>query len=128
LNRNVLSYAMGAGGAAASWQARRPGRSAAENPLFFERCSGLSHRRGLERPLPERFGSWNSLFRRFRRWALKGVLECVFKGLSGDPDFEYTIIDGNIVRLPQHGAGARGGLKNRPLHPHPEPVEGRVAV
>jgi hypothetical protein len=33
--------------------------------------------------------------------------------LSGDPDFEYAMIDGTIVRVHQHGAGAKGGLKIR---------------
>jgi hypothetical protein len=37
------------------------------------------------------------------------------KALSGDPDFEYAIIDGTIVRVHQHGTGAKGGLEIRPL-------------
>ena len=59
-----------------------------------------------ERPL-------NSIFRRFRHWALKGVFEILFNALSGDPDFEYAMIDGTIVRVHQHGAGAKGGPKIR---------------
>lgn len=59
------------------------------------------------------FGHWNSVFRRFRRWAQKGVFERVFENLSGDPDFEYAIIDGTIVRVHQHGSGAKGGLRVR---------------
>jgi transposase len=52
------------------------------------------------------FGRWNSIFRRFRRWAVKGVFEILFKALSGDPDFEYAMIDDTIVRVHQHGARA----------------------
>ena len=66
------------------------------------------------RDLPEEFGNWNSVFRRFRRWALKGAFESLFKALAGDPDFEYVLIDGTIVRVHQHGTGAKGGLKLRP--------------
>jgi len=44
---------------------------------------------------------------------VKGVFEVLFKALSGDPDFEYAMIDGTIVRVHQHGAGAKGGLKIR---------------
>ena len=39
--------------------------------------------------------------------------EILFKALSGDPDFEYAMIDGTIVRVHQHGAGAKGGPKIR---------------
>jgi nucleotidyltransferase/DNA polymerase involved in DNA repair len=46
---------------------------------------------------------------------LKGVFERVFRSLSGDPDFEYAIIDGTIVRVHQHGTGAKGELEIRPL-------------
>ena len=46
---------------------------------------------------------------------MKGVFEILFKVLSGDPDFEYAMIDGTIVRVHQHGAGAKGGLKIRRL-------------
>ena len=47
---------------------------------------------------PGKVGNWNSAARRFRRWADKGVLERLFESLSGEPDFEYALIDGTIVR------------------------------
>jgi hypothetical protein len=37
---------------------------------------------------------------------LKGVFEAVFTCLSGDPDFEYALIDGTIIRVHQQGTGA----------------------
>ncbi|RDI57231.1 hypothetical protein DES45_107148 [Microvirga subterranea] len=42
------------------------------------------------------------------------VLEHIFHALSGDPDFEYALIDGTIIRVHQHGTGAKGGLVLRP--------------
>jgi len=91
-----------------------PGRSGADNRLFVEAVLWIARTGSPWRDLHERFGRWNSVFRRFRRWAQKGVFESLFKGLSDDPDFEYAIIDGTIVRVHQHGTGARGGLKIRP--------------
>src|SRR5262249_48159238 len=38
-----------------------------------------------------------------------------FQDLSDDPDFEYVLIDATLIRAHQHGTGAKGGLKNRPL-------------
>ena len=91
-----------------------PGRSAENNRLFLEAILWMARTGTPWRDLHERFGKWNSAFRRFRRWATKGVFESLFKSLSDDPDFEYAIVDGTIVRVHQHGAGARGGLKIRP--------------
>jgi transposase len=92
-----------------------PGRSAADNRMFLEGVLWIARCGAPWRDLPATFGKWNSVFQRFRRWAQKGVFENVFKILSDDPDFEYTMIDGTIIRVHQHGTGAKGGLKNRPL-------------
>ena len=60
------------------------------------------------------FGDWNSVFRRFSRWSIKGVWWRIFEAMSDDPDFEYLIVDSTIVRAHQHAAGAKkGGLKIR---------------
>jgi hypothetical protein len=34
--------------------------------------------------------------------------------LAEDADFEYTMIDGSIVKVHRHGQGSKGGLKARP--------------
>jgi transposase len=90
-----------------------PGRSAADNRMFLEGVLWVARVGAPWRDLPAAFGNWNSVFQRFRRWALKGVFERVFRALSGDPDFEYALIDGTIIRVHQHGTGAKGGLKIR---------------
>ncbi len=75
------------------------------------RCCG-SCAPGAVRDLPEDFGPWNSVFRRFSR---KGIWWRIFEALSADPDFEYLIVDSTIVRAHQHASGAKkGGLKIRP--------------
>jgi transposase len=67
------------------------------------------------RDLPEVFGEWNSVFRRFSRWSRKDVWWRIFEAMSDDPDFEYLIVDSTIVRVHQHAAGAqKGGLKIGP--------------
>ena len=91
-----------------------PGRSGNNNRLFLEGVLWIARTGSPWRDLPVEFGRWNSVFQRFRRWTRKGVFESLFKSLSGDPDFEYAIIDGTIIRVHQDGTGARGGLKIRP--------------
>ncbi len=91
-----------------------PGRSGSDNRLFLEAVLWMVRTGAPWRDLPEAFGSWNSVFRRFRRWAQASVFEHVFRALLGDPDFEYALIDGTIIRVHQHGTGAKGGLAVRP--------------
>ena len=58
------------------------------------------------RDLPQRFGNWNTLWRRFDRWARAGVWKRVFEALQ-DPDVEWLILDSTIVRAHPHAAGAQ---------------------
>jgi transposase len=90
------------------------GVTARDNRLFVEAVLWRV-RTGLPwRDLPDEFGHWNSVFKRFRRWVRTGVFERVFASLSGDPDFEYVLIDGTIVTAHQKASGVKGGLKIRP--------------
>jgi transposase len=91
-----------------------PGRSGTDNRRFLEAVLWIVRTGAPWRDLHHEFGNWNSVFQRFRRWAVKGVFAAVFAALSGDPDFEYALIDGTIVRVHQHGSGAKGGLSLRP--------------
>ena len=90
------------------------GVTARDNRLFLEAVLWRV-RTGLPwRDLPDEFGHWNSVFQRFRRWVRAGVFERIFECLSGEPDFEYALIDGTIVTAHQKASGAKGGLKIRP--------------
>ena len=67
------------------------------------------------RDMPERFGDWKNIHRRFSRWAEKCVWEALFKALIEDPDNEYAMIDATIVRAHQHSAGAIKKGATKPL-------------
>ena len=83
------------------------GVTAADNRLFVEAVL-YRYRAGMPwRDLPERFGDWKNVHRRFSRWAKSGVWERVFQHLAADADNEYAMIDSTIVRAHQHSAGAQ---------------------
>ena len=83
------------------------GVTAADNRLFVEAVL-YRYRAGIPwRDLPERFGDWKNVHRRFSRWAKSGVWQRVFEHLAADADNEYAMIDSTIVRAHQHRAGAK---------------------
>jgi transposase len=69
------------------------------------------------RDLPERYGSWCTVYSRFRRWSRAGIFDRVLRALQRDVDGQGLLdwvlwaIDGTNVRA--HKAAAGGG-KNRP--------------
>ncbi len=75
-----------------------PGRSGEDNRLFLEGVLWIARTGSPWRDLPAYFGKWFS----------------VFKVLSGDPDFEYAMIDGTIIKVHRHGTDAKGGLRVKP--------------
>jgi transposase len=57
------------------------------------------------RDLPRRLGRWNSVWRRFRRWAETGVWGRVLAAVR-DKDVSTLILDSTVVRAHPHAAGA----------------------
>ena len=87
-------------------RAGTPGRRAADNRLFLDAVLWVGKTGSPWRDLPERFGHWNSVWRRFSRWARRGVWQKVFEALQ-DPDLEWLILDSTVIRAHPHAAGAQ---------------------
>ena len=66
------------------------------------------------RDLPERFGSWKSVYNRFNNWAKKGQWEAIFKALQLEVDEVGSIVDGSVVRAHQDASGGKGGSRATP--------------
>src|SRR5262245_744638 len=74
------------------------GVTAQDNRRFVEAVL-YRYRAGIPwRDLPERFGHWKNIHRRFSRWATAGVWERVFEHLASEADNEYAMLDSTIVR------------------------------
>jgi transposase len=72
---------------------------------------------GRWRDLPERFGPYQTVKRRYYRWVEQGVFDRIFAAVSDDPDMEWLAIDATVVRAQAQAAGARvkrGALKPKP--------------
>ena len=95
---------------------RTRGSSGRDNRMFVEAVLWIVRTGSPWRDLPDAFGDWNSVFRRFSRWSHKGVWWRIFAAMSDDPDFEYLIVDSTIIRAHQHASrGQKGGSEDQAL-------------
>lgn len=91
-----------------------PGRTAADNRLFVNAVLWVLRSGARWSDLPERYGRFKSVHKRFTRWSRAGVWERVFDALSRDRDNEYLMIDSAIVRAhAQAATGQKGGARTR---------------
>ena len=95
----------------------RRGRKAADDRLFLEALHFFTVENVRWRALPERFGPWNTVWKRFERLSKAGVFEAFFETLAGMSSSAHLIqmFDSTIVRAHVSAAGAKGGKKIRRL-------------
>ena len=90
-----------------------PGRTGGDNRLFVNGCLWVLRSGAHWRDLPERYGQWRTLHKRFTRWAKAGVWDQVFASLIKDRNNQYLMLDSTLVRAHQQAATGKGGTKIR---------------
>jgi transposase len=80
------------------------------NGMLFRLKTGVPWR-----DLPERYGPWQTVYSRFRRWQHAGLWQRILTALQakadaeGRLDWDLHFVDGTVVRAHQHAAGAKKG-------------------
>lgn len=88
----------------------KTGRPPKDNRLMFNAILWIARSGSAWRDLPERYGSWKTVYSRFCKWRDDGTLFAVFHALNTDADYENLSIDSTIVKAHQHSVGAKKGL------------------
>jgi len=87
------------------------GRPAKDHRIMLNGMVWLARSGAPWRDLPERYGSWKSVYTRFSKWRDNGTLERIFSTLSADADLENLLIDSTTVKVHKSAAGAKKGRK-----------------
>ena len=85
------------------------GGRAKDNRLFVNAIFWILRTGAPWRDLPERYGSWQTVYSRFRKWIEDGTLDNIFRVLSLEAELTELSIDASIVQAHQHSAGAKKG-------------------
>jgi len=81
------------------------GRTAKDNRLFVNAVLYVAKTGIPWRDLPERFGNWNSVWRRFDRWCENGVWEKLSEVL-GEPDLDELMLDSTTIKAHVSACGS----------------------
>jgi putative transposase len=73
------------------------------NAVLYVAATGIPWR-----DLPPRYGKWNTVYVRFRRWSVREVWKNVLKELGKQrrEEIQTLMIDSTVVRVHHRGAGA----------------------
>ncbi len=93
----------------------RRGAKAKDDRLFLEALHFFSVHNITWRALPERFGHWNTVWRRFHRLSRSGVFEDFFATLADLSNTAHLVqmFDSTVTRAHVSAAGAKGGSRAR---------------
>ena len=112
--------------------ARSKGRAWADhrrtiNGVLFWASTGIQWR-----DLPDRFGPWQTVYERFRRWRDDGTWGRLLRHLqrqadrAGLVDWSLFCVDGTTVRASRAAAGGKNRAARGAGRPRPGPQPGRV--
>lgn len=93
-------------------QRPRTGRPAKDHRTVLNGMVWILRTGAPWRDLPERYGPWQTVYSRFRRWREAGIWDQVLAALQAEAahddelDGSLTMIDGSSIRAHQQAAGA----------------------
>ena len=72
------------------------------NGIFWILRSGVAWR-----DLPERYGPWQTVYKRFAKWSKAGIFGKIFQDLAADADMQDISLDSTCIKAHKASAGAK---------------------
>ena len=85
------------------------GCNSGDNRLFVNACLWIIRTGSPWRDLPNGYGKFNAVHRRYKRWCDKGIWDKLLAKLIDEPDYGWVMIDGSHCKVHPHAAGTAGG-------------------
>ena len=91
------------------------------NRRFINALIWMARSGGRWCDLPERYGNYHTVKKRYYRWVHAGVLDALFEALAKEADLDWVCVDSTSIRAQSQAAGARrkrGALRPKALAAH----------
>ena len=95
-------------------KAKRMGRPQADNRKLFNGVLWILRTGAPWRDLPEYYGPWQTVYKRFAQWQENGKLKALFDQLREGADMQDLYIDGTYIKAHRASAGAKKGTWTTP--------------
>ena len=91
---------------------KKTGRPQADNRKLLNGVLWILHTGAPWRDLPEYYGPWQTVYKRFAQWQKDSKLKELFLHVQQNPDMQDLCIDGTYIKAHRSSAGAKKGLRD----------------
>ena len=91
---------------------KQTGRPQSDNRKLLNGVLWILHTGAPWRDLPEYYGPWQTVYKRFAQWQKNDKFKQLFENVRENPDMQDLCIDGTYIKAHRASADAKKGLRD----------------
>ena len=91
---------------------KQTGRPQSDNRKLLNGVLWILHTGAPWRDLPEYYGPWQTVYKRFAQWQKNDKFKQLFENVRENPDMQHLCIDGTYIKAHRASTGAKKGLRD----------------